>query len=107
LEGNKDSQKNQNGIRLRVADFAVDACFFGDCKDVDYIVLACTGFNRFFRHDVRLDFTNARRMEVYRRWLKEGNFVKRFGSSDEDFENRFGLYESPCLFVMRNSDKVE
>ena len=107
LEGNKDLQKNQNGIRLRVADFAVDACFFGDCDKVDYIVLSCTAFNRFFRHGVRLDPTNARRKEVYRRWLKDGNFVERFGSSGEDFESRFGLYESPCLLVMQNRDRFE
>jgi hypothetical protein len=107
FESRNDPKKNPNGVRLRMAGFAADACFFGDCDQVDYVVISCTTFNRFFRHDVRLDPTNARRRNLYRRWLKEGDFLKRLGSSDEDFESQFGMYESPCLYVMRKASKVE
>ena len=107
FESRNDPKKNPNGVRLRMAGFAADACFFGDCDQVDYVVISCTTFNRFFRHDVRLDPTNARRRNLYRSWLKKGDFLHHFGSSDEDFESRFGMYESPCLYVMRTANKVE
>jgi hypothetical protein len=103
LHAEKGPSTNPNGIRLRTVENAADACLSGECNDVDYIVIACRAFSRFFRNDVHMDANNARRREVYDRWLKEGNYLKSFGSSQEDFENRFGMYESPCIYVIRNT----
>ena len=69
-------------------------------------MITCTTFNRFFRNDVGMDADNARRKEIYESWLKNGNFLKQFGSVDEDLESQFGMYEFPCIYVMRNSAKV-
>ena len=93
---------NPNGIVLRTAAYAADVCSFGGCDDVDYIVITCTTFNRFFRSDVHLDAANVRRKKMYETWLGEANYVERLGSSQDDFESRFGAYESPCAFVIRN-----
>ena len=92
---------------MRTADYAVDECFFGGCEDVDYIIITCTTFNRFFRDGVQMDAPNTRRQKMYSKWLNEGEFVKTLGSSSEDFESLFGMYESPCIYVMNNEQSAD
>jgi hypothetical protein len=93
---------NPNEVELRVASYSVDNCFAGQCSDVDFIVIACTTFDRFFRVGVRLDEANARRRELYRRWLRVGKYLQSLGSASEDLERAFGMYESPCIYILDN-----
>jgi hypothetical protein len=93
---------NPNGLELRVASYSVDTCFSGQCSDVDFIAIACTTFDRFFRVGVRLDEANALRRELYRRWLRNGKHLQHFGSATDDLERAFGMYESPCIYILDN-----
>jgi hypothetical protein len=93
---------NPNGVRLRWSPFAADPCFYGECEDVDYIIVTCTAFTRFFRKNIHLDTANASRKAIYEDWLSHAPVEKQFGSLNNDLESRFGLYESPCIYILRN-----
>lgn len=92
--------KKNNRVKLEGSYAGAIDCLDKNCDHIDYFATSCTVFSRFFRDDARLNRKDARRKEFYENLLSEEPLA-RFGPK-ENLEEAFGLYESPCLYVIPN-----
>lgn len=96
----EEGSPNPNGVRIRAIPFSADECRPGHCDGVDYVVIACTAFQRFFRTATALDGDNMKRKDGYAALLSSAAVVESIRGRYDDNEGRFGMYESPCVHIV-------